>query len=379
MTPPGEITRDNRDGAGDQAVQPSEDAAVATRVNLAQHALCCYETAFMTAPQQHAENLQAPDSTAPGQDKPAKVRGRIDDDDFDIAAPVSNFRAIDDHVSRSGRPLSDKGGVEQILDKLHPGKDRKYQNEHTVIIELRDEDQQMDDPAITVLNKNEVLAEEAMCKTSTPPIEYHRFKMQSKQFQSPEKIDEIVGTIEQAITAGKKVSLHCFHGSDRSGLVSAAYLLNNDANIKKDLLTNPDKAYKEVVRHMIANGCDPASYTTLFQSLKQYCDWKHEQLNGRATTVDGKNPVAVKDVPLDAAGQARIDALAKAMYADPRFAADPINVYKEKLNTVADDYDPATNSAFYKALKQRYIDGPPAAPKQKTGALWLPNLSVHAA
>ena len=69
------------------------------------------------------------------------------------------------------------------------------------------------------------------------------------------------------------------------------------------------------------------------------------------------------------------------MYADPRFQADPITVYKEKLKSAADEYDPATNNAFYKALKQKYTDGPPPAAKQKTGALQyeLPNLIVVAA
>lgn len=390
MTPPEEIYRDNRDGASDRVLLPF-DGTLATRTRLAQFALTEYETAYISGrPLQYAENQQAPDKvtpgtdqgtekTNPGSDKPAHPRARLDDDDFDMTLPLSNFKTVDGKVSRSGRPLSDQGGVDQILDKLHPGKSKAYQREHTTIIELRDEDQQMDDPAITALNKREVLGEEAMCKTATPPIEYHRFKMQSKQFQSPEKIDNIVDTISQAVDAGKNVSIHCFHGSDRTGLISAAWKLNNDANLKNDLKNDPDKAYKEAARYMIENGCDPASYSLMFQSLRQYVDWKHEELNGKPHTVDGKNPVAVQDVPLDAAGQARIDALAKQMYADPRFQSDPITVYKEKLNTVADQYDPATNNAFYKALKQKYIDGPPPAVKQKTGAYQLPNLTVIAA
>lgn len=409
MAPPGEI-RDTLDAnSGDRDFLRFSDAlAISTRTQLAQHALCCYESAFLSgsARQQqgtlYAENQsapavsgetampsetptnsnerareKAPDETPAGTDQ-QPPRGRLDAEDFDIAEPLSNFRSVDNNLSRSGRPLADQGGIDQILDKLHPGKDKNYQREHTVIIELRDEDQQMDDPAITALNKREVLGEEAMCKASTPPIEYHRFKMQSKLFQSPEKINEVVETIEAAVAAGKKVSMHCFHGSDRSGLISAAYKLNNDPTLLQELKNNPDKAYKEAARYMIENGCDPASYTTLFQSLRQYVNWKHEQLNGRPNTVDGKNPVAVKDAPLDAAGQARVDAIAKALYADPRFATDPINVYKEQLSRVADEYDPATNKAFYNALKQKYVDGPPPAAKpQKSGALWLPHIELN--
>lgn len=389
MTPPGEIYRDSRDSASDRLLLPF-DGILATRSTLSQFALTEYETAWMSGrPLRYAENQapdkvnpgtdQAPDKATPATEKLPHPRGRIDDDDFDITLPLSNFKTVDSKVSRSGRPLSDQGGVEQILDKLHPGKSRAYQREHTAIIELRDEDQQMDDPAITVLNKKEVLDEEALCRSSTPPIEYHRFKMQSKQFQSPQKIDNIVDTINRAVDAGKNVSIHCFHGSDRSGLISAAYKLNSDVNLKNDLKNNlPDKAYKEVVRYMIENGCDPASYTMLFQSLRQYVDWKSEQLNGKPNSVDGKNQVAIKDVQLDPVGQARIDALAKQMYADPRFQADPIAVYKEKLISVADEYDPATHSAFYKALRQKYVDGPPPANK-KTGAYQLPNLSLIAA
>lgn len=388
MTPPGEIYRDSGDGASDRVLLPF-DGTIATRTRLAQFALSEYQTAYMSGkPLQYAENQQAPDKVTPGTeqvapagDKSAHPRGRIDDDDFDMTLPLSNFKTVDDKVSRSGRPLSDKGGIDQILDKLHPGKSKAFQREHTTIIELRDEDQQMDDPAITALNKKEVLDEEATCKTAKPPIEYHRFKMQSKQFQSPEKIDGIVDTINQAVDAGKNVSIHCFHGSDRTGLISAAYKLNSDPALLNDLKNNPDKAYKEAARYMIENGCDPASYTLMFQSLRQYVDWKNEELNGKPHAVDGKNPAVVKDVPLDPAGQARIDALAKQMYADPRFQADPITVYKEKLKSAADEYDPATNNAFYKALKQKYTDGPPPAAKQKTGALQyeLPNLIVVAA
>lgn len=131
---------------------------------------------------------------------------------------------------------------------------------------------------------------------------------------------------------------------------------------------------------MIEDGCDPASYTKLFQSLKQYVDWKHEQLNGKTGT-DGKNPVAVTDAPLDAAGQTKIDAVAKKMFDDKRFSSDPINVYKEHLKEVSKDYDPATNSAFFKALRQKYNDGPPQQTQpqqnQKTGSImWLPQVMV---
>lgn len=365
MAQRGEITDSFGGGGANSAAQ--------SRTTLTEHAL---EIA------QAVVGEKAMESDAPKNDKegdPPKERGRIDADDFDIAQPLSNYRPVTDNVSRSGRPLVDKGGLDQLLEKLHPGKDRDFQNRNTVIVELRDEDQQMEKPEITVLNRGEVLAEENMCKTSVPPIDYHRFKMISKQFQSPEKIDDVVSTIEKAVAGGKKVSMHCFHGSDRSGLISAAYLLSADPDLRKELVANPDNAYKEVRKKMIENGCDPASYTTLFQSLKQYCDWKHEQLNGKSGT-DGKNPVAVTDVPLDAKGQQRIDAISQRMFADNRFAADPITVYKEELSKVSDDYDPATSSAFYKALRDRYIEGPPPAAKQpdKAGIMWLPQVNLVA-
>ncbi len=367
----------------------ADQTAVDARAALSQQAVGCFELASagdekansdskQNTPGDNKTDVPQQNQTDKTEDKP-KVRGRLDDDDFDIALPLSNFRKITDEVSRSGRPLVDKGGLDQLLEKLHPGVDKDTQRKNTAIIELRDEDQQMDKPEITALNKSEVLGEENMCKTSTPPVEYHRFKMISKNFQSPEKIDQVVTTIEQAVNAGKKVSLHCFHGSDRSGLISAAYLLSADQTLKNDLKTDPEKAYKTVREKMIEDGCDPASYTALFQSLKQYVDWKHEQLNGKTGT-DGKNPVSVTDAPLDATGQTRVDSVAKKMFDDKRFATDPINVYKEQLTEVSKDYDPATNSAFYKALKQKYIDGPPPEQKpQKTGAImWLPNLNLVA-
>lgn len=372
----------------------TDHSAINARVALSQQAVGYFELAAATDDGKvdagkdskptnpgDTKSDKAPESGPDKVDDKPKVRGRLDDDDFDIALPLSNFRKVTDDVSRSGRPLVDKGGLDEIMEKLHPGVDKNTQRKNTAIIELRDEDQQMDKPEITALNKSEVLAEENMCKTSTPPVEYHRFKMVSKNFQSPEKIDQVVTTIEQAVAAGKKVSLHCFHGSDRSGLVSAAYLLSADQNLKNDLKTDPEKAYKTVRERMIDDGCDPASYTALFQSLKQYVDWKHEQLNGKTGT-DGQNPVPVTDAPLDAAGQTRIDSVAKKMFDDKRFATDPISVYKEQLKDVSKDYDPATNSAFYKALKQKYIDGPPEQKqeqKQKTGAImWLPNVNLVA-
>lgn len=379
--------------AFDLVFQPKEES-VASRTTLAQHALCCYELAQATPGTDAKDETKPPqdvdvpkDTSKPGSDDAAKTgtdaaakpRLRLDDNDFDIAKPLSNYKTVDDNVSRSGRPLVDKGGLDEIMEKLHPGQTKTYQKDHTAIIELRDEDQQMDKPEITALNKGEVLGEETHCKTSTPPIEYHRFKMISKEFQSPEKIDKVVEAIEQAVANGKKVSLHCFHGSDRSGLISAAYLLNSDPNFVKELKADPDKAYKMASKYMVENGCEPASYTAMFQSLKQYCDWKHDQLNGGSKQVDGKNPVAVTAVPLDAALTQKVDDLADKMYKDTRFNSDPVAVYRDTLTGLADNIDPATNQAFYKALRQKYIDGPPAEKKQKTGMYRLPNVSVVAA
>src|SRR5262249_6660281 len=103
--------------------------------------------------------------------------------------------------------------------------------------------------------------------------------------------------------------------------------------------------------------------------------------------VDGKNPVPVADVPLDQKTQARVDALAKAMYADKRFHKDPVDVYRDTLKSVSGEFDPSTNGAFYKALRQKYQDGPPAkkvspgggSGKRDSAMLTLPEITFEAA
>ncbi len=366
----------------DYASFTSQPDATTTRRQLGQHALCCFEVAEANKKPSNIQEAKAGSDASP-------KRERLDENAFDMRLPLSNFRRVSRDLTRSGRPLTDKGGIQQLLDKIHPGKSAQYQNNHTAIFELRDENQQMDDPKITALNKKEVLDEEAYCKLAKPPIEYHRFTMQSKQFQSPEKIDDVIKAIDQAVADGKKVSIHCFHGSDRTGLISAAYLLNHDPKFHAALKNNPDKAYKLAVRNMIENGCEPASYTMMFRSLKQYVDWKHDQLHGKIGGVDGKNPMPLKDLPLDAKQQARVDDLAKSMFADKHFARDPVSVYRRTLKSVSKELDPATNSAFYKALRQKYQDGPAkkvtpgpgggSGKKTDSAMLHLPDVTVVAA
>lgn len=109
----------------------ADNGAINARSALSQQAIGCFELASAAddgkdAKPNPTDGKTDKTSQTPGDkvdDKP-KARGRLDDDDFDIALPLSNFRQITDDVSRSGRPLVDQGGLDEIMEKLHPGVDK---------------------------------------------------------------------------------------------------------------------------------------------------------------------------------------------------------------------------------------------------------------
>ena len=129
--------------------------------------------------------------------------------------------------------------------------------------------------------------------------------MTSKQFQSPEKIDEIVGTMESAVQSGKKVSIHCFHGSNRgSGLISVPRTYSRKIrNCRNSLLAIRMKRIKRLDGRYDRERLRSGQLHDDISQLEAICAMEAQQLTGGTKTVDGKNQSPAVDTPVDANAQ----------------------------------------------------------------------------
>lgn len=214
--------------------------------------------------------LQIGDSGQPENDKPE----RADKDLFDPDKPLSHFDTVTADVYRSGRPKT-VDGVKEIVEKLW-GEYSAENAARTTIIDLRG-------PVSgkwANVNRQEMEMEEQAA--SAMGIERHNFPMDSHSVQSPQAIDSVLASIDESLARGQRVLFHCFHGSDRSGLVAAAYQLVHNPALRDLLKKDPEAAYKEGLEDMRRHGAEPEKYPELCQSLKDFCLWKNQQMNKQA-------------------------------------------------------------------------------------------------
>lgn len=202
------------------------------------------------------------------------IRPDIESGLFDENAPISHFDQVSEGVYRSGRPKGEEG-VKQAVEKVWG--DTEFNAAHakqTAIIDLRG-------PApgkFYQANEDEVNQEAAY--EENLGISHARFPMQTHDHLEPAFIQSVLDYIDGQRDDGKRVLIHCYHGTDRTGTISAAYSLTHDAQLEQLLKDDPSEAYRRGLKTMTDNGFSPARFPELAQSLNRFVDYKHAQLEG---------------------------------------------------------------------------------------------------
>jgi protein tyrosine/serine phosphatase len=195
---------------------------------------------------------------------------------FDEKSTLSHFSRVADGVFRSARPNGEAGVKAEVNNIWNDSELNLDHAKHTSIVDLRG-------PApapYTESNEEEMRIERTSAESLG--INYHNFPMQSKDYYNPDFVQSVIDYIDQEKAGGKQVVIHCYHGSDRSGLISAAYELSHFPRLQELLKNNPDEAYAHGMKSMEDSGfTNSAKYKELAKSLKDYVDWKHAQLSDR--------------------------------------------------------------------------------------------------
>jgi len=236
-------------------------------------AACARESAS-----QHCLNEVASIAT-PGSSERPDIKSGL----FDEKAPLSHFGNVSDDVYRSGRPVGEDG-VKQAVEKVwNDSQFDPAEAAKTAIIDLRGAApgqyfQQNEDEVNAEVKNSEQLG-----------ITHARFPMLTHEHQSPQFIQSVLDYIDQQKSQGDRVLIHCFHGTDRTGTIAAAYQLTHDPQMKELLKSNPDEAFKQGLKSMTDNGFSPPLFPELTQSLKDFVSWKHAQLTEHASVNTSKS------------------------------------------------------------------------------------------
>lgn len=231
---------------------------------------------------------------------------------------------------------------------------------HSTIVDLRTYGDPNLKPEIRKINDAEMDAERETCHKLG--VHYENFSMNSKQFQEPERLNSIVSAVNSDLEIGNKVDVHCFHGTDRTGLVIQSVRAATEAAQNKDhKLTDPQQKYNELSKELLKFGCDPATHREVFHSLDSYL----HALNGEKTPpgqpFDNKNPT-----PLSAADAAQLQKSESAFKTTfdhelaknlpPKmFVQNVIEDYKTVLSKDMTVEDPKTQTEYYRELSD-YFD-----------------------
>ncbi len=90
--------------------------------------------------------------------------------------------------------------------------------------------------------------------------------------QPPAFIAKVVDYIHNEVGQGKTVDVHCYHGTDRTGLIGQAELATYDPALQQ-LLKSPgqagvDQVYAKSINSLLNSGVDPGDHTEIYQSMK---------------------------------------------------------------------------------------------------------------
>jgi hypothetical protein len=195
---------------------------------------------------------------------------------FDENAPISHFDKISDGVYRSGRP-NGKDGVIAAVEKVWG--DEQFDPAHarqTAIVELRGPSKgKYYQPGEDEIHREEAYSAEL-------GIAHVRFPMQTHDRPDPTFIQSVLDYVDQQNADGKKVLIHCYHGTDRTGTIAASYQLTHDPELIQLVKNNPDAAYERGIKSMKDNGFSPKMFPELAQGLNEFVEYKHAQLTGQS-------------------------------------------------------------------------------------------------
>ena len=100
--------------------------------------------------------------------------------------------------------------------------------------------------------------------------------MESQEFQKPQYIQSVLDYIDGQTKHGQRVVMHCYHGTDRTGLVAAAYQLTHLS--PNEIRYRPNHALETAIESMKEQGFRPEHYPALVKSLNQFIGWKQHQM-----------------------------------------------------------------------------------------------------
>lgn len=314
----------------------------------------------------HAKNIQPP---------------RLDHFNAKVT-PADHFRwFIDGQVSGSGRvhvgtdadtvagrEADGEKNMLGLVGRMHPDLEKQLDAQgvgpqereqalreaahHSAIVELRTLGDAKLTGSVLQSNDDEMTAELAAAKALG--VDHENFPMNSHDVQSPTFIAKVVDYVHGEVSQGKIVDIHCYHGTDRTGLIGQAEKVTYDPSLQK-LLKEPgqagvDQVYNQSIDALLASGCDPSDHTEIYQSMRQYLQYLH----------DGSSTMSFTQVPITG-DQAQIDALrdaAASLQSNPT-----LENYLTILKGNVHKFDPATYSAFYRQVAHQFNSDYVAAQK----------------
>jgi hypothetical protein len=289
-------------------------------------------------------------------------------DGFNADLPFDRFRVVADGLTASSRirreqdPNQTLDNYRSLIELLHPkaiygnplateaqiDKWVKLDAQRSAIIDLRTRGDKTLDASSVIENDKDMDSEERAAQALG--FTYHNRPMISKFAETPQDLKDTADLIEKEFKSGKEVDVHCYHGTDRTGLVVEAYKAAYHPRIA-DMVKNQgqqgvDDAYAELGKDLLKNGVDPATHQAVFQSLRQYLQFLHDGQNGNTV-------IPVADIPI-ANDTPQQNALRSA---DARLSAPggaTLENYREMLIQNFDQFDPATHNAFYRQLDKDF-------------------------
>jgi hypothetical protein len=240
---------------------------------------------------EHGLSKAGKDACLSGKEVRPDIASGLSDPD----APISHFEKVANGLYRSGTPNNQKDGVKVALEDLWGDQQVNAEHaSHTTIIELRGYDK----PPYYQSTEDDVHAEEKAA--AALGINHERFPMETHDVQDPRYIQNVLDNIDSRIADGDRVLIHCYNGTDRTGVIAAAYQLTHDPALIELVKTDPDKATQYAWKSMANDGFVSKEMPELTQSVKDFVDWKHKQLtDGSADASKTPSIEVVQNAPAE--------------------------------------------------------------------------------
>jgi len=264
-----------------------------------------------------------------------------------------------DKDSEAGREADGEKNLLGLVKLMHPGVQKEVSAtpltpamldhalhdaaHQTAIVELRTMGDSKLTGTVLKSNDDEMKAEEQAARALG--IDHVNFPMNSHDLQPPTFIAKVVDYIHNEVIEGKTVDIHCYHGTDRTGLIGQSERVTYDPETQKLLKAPGDSGVKQVyaqsIESLLASGVDPGDHTEIYQSMRQYLQFLH----------DGTTSMPFDQVPISG-HQDQIDALRHAAQILNKNAT--MDNYMTVLRANVNRFDPATYSAFYRQLYHEF-------------------------